>query len=109
VKTAVPIDAGADADALAPLYAESARLEALLALARDGGVANGGAAIVAGALDAEVARIDASLGDTSLSDAQRLELWRARVEALRQAAGFESTQRLLAAYGRSDSRLVSAD
>jgi hypothetical protein len=94
---------------LQPLYAESARLETLLSLARDDRVASASAALLADELDARVAAIDASLVQPDLDDGERLRLWQARVDALRQAAGFESTQRLLAAQGRSDAMLVSVD
>lgn len=91
------------------LYAESAQLEALLNLARDDRVSSAGAALLADELDAQVAAIDASLAQPGLDDGERLRLWQARVDALRQAAGFESTQRLLASQGRSDVMLVSVD
>jgi hypothetical protein len=94
---------------LQPLYAESARLETLLSLARDDRVASASAAIVADALDAQVASIDATLADPALDDARRLQLWRDRVDALRQAAGFEGTQRLLASQGHGDALLASVD
>ncbi len=105
------LDAAQDnaAATLQPLYAESARLEALLSLARDDRVASASAAIVADALDAQVASIDATLADPALDDARRLQLWRNRVEALRQAAGFEGTQRLLASQGHGDALLASVD
>lgn len=91
------------------LYAESAQLEALLTLARDDRVSSAGAALLSDELDAQVATIDASLAQSDLDDGERLRLWQARVDALRQAAGFESTQRLLASQGRSDVMLVSVD
>ena len=91
------------------LYAESAQLEALLTLARDDRVSSAGAALLSDELDAQVAAIDASLAQSDLDDGERLRLWQARVDALRQAAGFESTQRLLASQGRSDVMLVSVD
>jgi hypothetical protein len=91
------------------LYAESAQLEALLTLARDDRVSSAGAALLSDELDAQVAAIDASLAQSDLDDDERLRLWQARVDALRQAAGFESTQRLLASQGRSDVMLVSVD
>lgn len=91
------------------LYAESAQLEALLTLARDDRVSSAGAALLSDELDAQVAAIDASLAQPDLDDDERLRLWQARVDALRQAAGFESTQRLLASQGRSDVMLVSVD
>lgn len=91
------------------LYAESAQLEALLAFARDDRVASAGAALLADELEARIAAIDASLAQPGLDDAGRERLWQARVDALRQAAGFESTQRLLASQGYTDVLLVSVD
>lgn len=99
----------ADAQPLDALYAESARLEALLALARDDRVATASAALLSAELDAQVAGIDVRLAQPGLDDAQRTALWRARVDALRQAAGFESTQRILAAQGDGGALLVSVD
>jgi hypothetical protein len=97
------------AQPLDALYAESARLEALLALARDDRVASASAALLSAALDAQVAGIDARLAQPGLDDAQRTALWQARVDALRQAAGFESTQRVLASQGDGGALLVSVD
>ena len=93
------------------LYAESAQLEGLLALARDGGgVANGAVAMLSDDLATRVAQIDAALMEPSLGSDRRIALWRERVDALRQAAAFESTQRLLAARGQQyDAMLVSID
>jgi hypothetical protein len=91
------------------LYAESARLEALLALARDDRVASAGAALLASELDAQVAGIDARLAQPGLDATRRTALWQARVDALRQAAGFESTQRVLASQGDGGALLVSVD
>jgi hypothetical protein len=104
--TAAPAGEDAHLDAL---YAESARLEALLALARDDRVASAGAALLASALDAQVAGIDARLAQPGLGETQRTSLWQARVDALRQAAGFESTQRVLASQGDGGALLVSVD
>jgi hypothetical protein len=91
------------------LYAESAQLETLLAAARDDRVSSAGAALLGDELETQVAVIDASLSQPGLDDGARVRLWQARVDALRQAAGFESTQRLLASQGRSDVMLVSVD
>lgn len=92
------------------LYTESAQLEALLALARDDRVASGTAAALGDAFDARVAGIDADLAQSDLDAARRTALWRERVDAMRQLASFESTQRLLAARGeRYDALLVSVD
>lgn len=105
---AVPAAAAA-ASPLDALYAESARLEHLLDLARDDRVASASAALLATELEAQVGAIDVRLAEPGLDDAQRTALWRARVDALRQAAGFESTQRVLASYGDAATMLVSVD
>jgi hypothetical protein len=96
--------------AMEPLYAESARLEALLALARDDRAASATAAALGSDFEARVAGIDAALAQPTLAPQRRLELWRERVSALRAYASFESTQRALAASGeRYDAMLVSID
>ena len=96
--------------AMEPLYAESARLEALLALARDDRVSSATAVALGSDFEARIAGIDAALIQPSLSSQRRLELWRDRVSALRAYASFESTQRALAASGeRYDAMLVSID
>ena len=98
------------ANAMEPLYAESARLEALLALARDDRAASATAVALGSDFEARVASIDAALTQPSLSAQRRLDLWRQRVSALRAYASFESTQRALAASGeRYDAMLVSID
>ncbi len=97
------------AQPLDALYVESARLETLLALARDERVATASAALLSAELDAQVAAIDVRLAQPGLDDAQRTALWQARVDALRQAAGFESTQRVLASQGDGGALLVSVD
>lgn len=99
------------ADALMePLYAESARLEALLALARDDRVASASAVALGSDFEARLSAVDAALAQPALTPRRRLELWRERVSALRAYAGFESTRRALAASGeRYDAMLVSID
>lgn len=114
---AQPADATriAEADAapatdLEPLYAQSAQLEELLALARDERVASGTSAVLSNGLDARVASIDAALVQPGLSDAQRVELWGRRVDTLQQLVGIEASSRLYAARGqRYDAALVSID
>ena len=102
-------DASATVD-LEPLYAQSAQLEALLALARDEHVAYGTSAALSEALDARLAGIDAALIQPGLGDTQRAELWCRRVDALQQLVGIEATNRLYAARGQSyDAALVSID
>lgn len=98
------------ADSLEQLYAESAQLEALLAMARDERVSSGSAAAVAGDLDQQLASIDAALMQPGLPPARQLALWRDRVEALRAVVGFEGTRRWLAAQGeRYDGALALVD
>lgn len=107
---AVAAAESATAAELDRLYAESAQLEALLAMARDERVSSGTAAALASEFDAQVASIDAALIQPGVTPQQRTALWRDRVDALRQVAAFESTQRLLAAQGeRYDAMLVSVD
>jgi hypothetical protein len=102
--------ANADSAALEPLYAESARLEALLQYARDPRVASGTAAAISAELDAQVGSIDAALMQPGLSVPRKTALWRERVQVLRAFAGFESTRRWLAANGeRYDGALVRVD
>jgi hypothetical protein len=97
-------------DELERLYAESAQLETLLNLARDERVSSGTAAALASDFDAQVAGIDAELVQPGITRDRRTQLWRERIDALRQLTAFESTQRLLAAQGeRYDARLVSID
>jgi hypothetical protein len=93
-----------------PLYAESARLEALLALARDDRVASATAVALGSDFEARLSGIDAALAQPSLTTQRRLELWKDRVSALRNYASFESNRRALAASGeRYDAMLVSID
>lgn len=100
----------AGTDALEQLYAESAQLEALLAMARDERVSSAPAAALATDLDRRLARIDAALMQPGLPPDEQLALWRQRVDALRTVVGFEGTRRWLAAQGeRYDGTLVSVD
>ncbi len=95
---------------LEQLYAESARLEALLQYARDDRVASASAAALSSEMDARVATIDRALMRPGLSPEQQLWLWRNRVDALRTQAGFESTRRWLAANGeRYDGAVARVD
>lgn len=96
--------------AFEPYYAESARLERVIASTRDPRVGSGPAASLAGALDAELATVDARLAQPGLDAGQRLALWRERVEVLRASAEFESQLRLLAVEGDVlDGALVRID
>ncbi len=99
-----------DETALAALYAQSAQLESLLAMARDERVASGTSAALSDELDAKVAGIDAALVQPGLDPHRRAELWNLRVDTLQQLVGIETTQRLYAARGQSyDVALVSID
>lgn len=102
--------AARNALALESLQSESAQLEALVALARDERVASANAAALTAELDERIGRIDASLSQPTLDDADRLALWQERVTAMRELAGIETTQRWLTARGeRYDGALVSID
>lgn len=95
---------------LEPLYAQSAQLESLLAMARDERMANGTSAALTDGLDARLASIDAALVEPGLDAQRRAELWGQRVDALQQLVGIETTQRLYAARGQSyQAALVSID
>ena len=94
---------------LLDLQQESARLEALLAVARDERVTSASAVVRADAFDAQVASIDVALASPELVAGEREQLWQARVDALQEAAGFEGTQRLLAVGGHADALLVAVD
>lgn len=97
-------------DPLEQLYAQSAQLEALLAMARDDRVASGAAVEVAADLEDELAAIDAQLRQPGLPRARQLALWRARVDTLGAMADFEGTRRWLAVHGeRYDGALVQVD
>ncbi|MDI9237359.1 hypothetical protein QLQ15_00335 [Lysobacter sp. LF1] len=113
VATAPTIDDEAnrgDAVAVQSLQAESARLEALVALARDDRVASANGAALTTQLDERIGRIDASLSQPGLADGDRTLLWQERVVAMRELAGIETTQRWLTTHGeRYDGALVSVD
>ena len=98
------------ADPLEQLYAESAQLEGMLAIARDDSVSSGAAAEVAAGLDTELARVDAQLRTPGLTRDRQLALWRERIETLRTIVAFESNRRWLAAHGEGyDGALVRVD
>lgn len=108
--TRVAVAEAASSVDLEPLYAQSAQLEDLLAMARDDRVANGTTAALSGDLDARMAAIDTALIQPGIDIVQRADLWRRRVDALQQLLGIETTNRLYAARGQSyDAALVSID
>ena len=101
----------ADRDAaLQTLYAESAQLERLVALARDEHVASGSGSVLVAALQERVAQIDAALAQPGLTADAQAALWHERIAALQQLAGVASTERWLAAQGETFSTaLVRVD
>jgi len=105
--TTAPTSAEA-ADRLQKLQSQSAQLEALIALARDERVANASSELLSSELDSGIAAVDAALSQPDLADDRRQDLWRQRVDLLRQLAGVEATSRWLAAQGASsEASLVS--
>ncbi|TDK22752.1 hypothetical protein E2F46_13425 [Luteimonas aestuarii] len=105
-----PAATASTTDPLEALYAESAQLETLLAVARDDRMASGTAIALADELETRLATVDAALMQPGLTQEQRASLWQQRVEDLRVLAGFEGTRRWLAAQGGSfDAALVQLD
>jgi hypothetical protein len=97
-------------DAVPSLQAQSARLEALVAIARDERVGNASSELLSAELDAGIAAVDAALSRDDLDDTRRQQLWQQRVDLLLQLAGVESTARWLAAQGMfNETALVSVD
>lgn len=97
-------------DPLAPLLAESAQLEALLAAAANSAGTSAPMVVLSAEIEDRLQGIDEQLTRASLSDSQLLPLWQQRVEALRELAGLQSTQQWLAARGEQayDGALVVA-
>jgi len=92
-------DGGTDPD-LERLYAESARLEALLAQLSAGLESGDGVQLaLTSSLRGRLAGIDAALADAALDEDARAGLWHQRVDALRQLAGLAADQRWNALYG----------
>lgn len=101
-------DATPSAAQLAALMGESARLEALFALADDDRYASAPAAALSLDLEDRVRAVDAALAQTADPARQRV-LWVQRVGLLRELVGFESSRQWLAAHGdRFDGALVLA-
>lgn len=88
-------------DELQALMAESAQLEALLAWGHDEDVESAVTASLGSALQDRIESIDALLSRAELDPDTALPLWQERVLRLRQVAGLESTQQLLAANGEA--------
>lgn len=94
---------------LAALHRESARLEALVAYARDERMASAPAAVVSATLDERIGLIDAALMQPGLDEPTRATLWTERVLALRELASLEGTQRWMAAHGVSMDAVARVD
>jgi hypothetical protein len=88
---------------IAALMAESAQLEALIAWSREEGVESASAASLAMALEERVERVDLLLSRPEADPAAALPLWQERVLRLRQLAGLQSSEHLLAVNGESES------
>jgi hypothetical protein len=102
--------ASAETDPLQQLQAQSAQLEALVAMARDDSTGSASGTLLTSELDANIAAIDAALSQPEIIGEQRTSLWQQRVEALQQLAGVETTERWLASQGALyDAALVSVD
>lgn len=94
-----PVADTAGEAALEALHRASARLEALVALARDGEAGSAPAIVMTAAIDDRIRLIDAALSEPGVADSLRTELWRQRVDALQELAALEGTQRWMAVHG----------
>ena len=88
---------------IATLMTESAQLEALIAWSREEDVESASAASLVMALEERVERVDLLLSRPDADPAAALPLWQERVLRLRQIAGLQSSQHLLAANGEAES------
>jgi hypothetical protein len=91
-----------DAARITTLMAESAQLEALIAWSREASVESASAASLGMAIEERVERVDLLLSRPDADPAAALPLWQERVLRLRQLAGLQSSQHLLAANGESE-------
>jgi hypothetical protein len=99
---------GAPDARLAPLMAQSASLERLLAAADDGGGGSASATALSLAYEDQLHSLDAELA-ANTDPARALPLWQRRVELLRSVAAVETSRRYLAAQGGNfDVALVAA-
>lgn len=91
------------------LRTESARLEALVAYARDDRMASAAAAVMSASLDDRIRLIDAALMQPDLADDMQASLWDQRVGTLQELAALEGTQRWMAAHGASMDAVARVD
>lgn len=99
----------AEPSRLDALRQESARLEALVAYARDDRMTSATAALMSASLDDRIRLIDAALMQPDLADDARSSLWNQRVGALQELAALEGTQRWMAAHGTSMDAVARVD
>ena len=99
----------AEPSRLDTLRQESARLEALVAYARDDRMTSATAAVMSASLDDRIRLIDAALMQPDLGDDARSSLWDQRVGALQELAALEGTQRWMAAHGTSMDAVARVD
>ncbi len=99
-------DGGSRLDALRE---QSARLEALVAYARDERMTSAAAAVMSASLDDRIRLIDAALMQPALGDDMRSSLWDQRVGALQELAALEGTQRWMAVHGASMDAVARVD
>ncbi|GAB2661706.1 hypothetical protein [Arenimonas aestuarii] len=93
---------------LQELMAESAQLEALLATVSRDEVASANTLLLGLELEDRIARVDAALADPGLPDSERTDLWRQRVDTLRDYAGLQGTAQWVAVQGdQLDGALVA--
>jgi hypothetical protein len=95
------------ADEVDVLIAQSAHLEALLAVAAGDDIASGASLLLRERLHERIQYVDALLADPRTDPSAQAPLWQERVVLLRRLAGIEGGEQLLASRGdASDSTLV---
>lgn len=96
----IPATEAAEQDSrLENLYAESARLEAILAQLQEPRAGSATMTALSAELQDRIADIDNALSQSDMPSTSQLDLWQQRVDALRQLTGVETTQRWMAAQG----------
>ncbi|AKC86153.1 hypothetical protein [Pseudoxanthomonas suwonensis] len=85
-----------------PLYAESARLEALLAQLSGPEPGDGVQLALSASLRSQVSAIDEALAGNALDEPALAGLWQQRVDVLRELASLAAGQRWNALYGGGD-------
>jgi hypothetical protein len=97
-----PVEAPDDSARLHALMTESAQLEALIAWSREEHVEVMSTASLGAALEERIERVDLLLARPDADPGARLPLWQERVLRLRQLAGLQSAEHLLAANGDTE-------